>query len=96
MSVVIHTKSNCSYCVKAKEFLNNVHVPYTEVFYDPLLESYEMKKNELVQTTNHHTFPQIFVGSYFIGGYSELVNAYSTLKLHELCKEIGIDIEYDF
>jgi glutaredoxin 3 len=96
MSIIIHSKSGCSYCVKAKEFMTTNNIPYEEIYYDADSEDYQDKKDELLSRTNHKTFPQIFVGDTFIGGYTELISSYSTLKLHELCKEIGIELEYDF
>ena len=96
MSVTIHSKTNCPYCVKAKDFFKEKNIQYEEIIYNPDLETYEDLKNELVAKTNFKTFPQIFVGTNFIGGYTDLVQAHSTTKLHELLKEIGIEIEYDF
>jgi glutaredoxin 3 len=96
MSVVIHTKSGCPYCDKAKVFFAEYSIPYEEVFYDPTSEDYEVLKNELIDKTCHRTFPQIFIGDKFLGGYTELLNAHSTLKLHDMLKEIGIELDYDF
>jgi glutaredoxin 3 len=97
MSVTIHTKSGCVYCDKAKDFFKDNNIPYEEVYYDANADTYEQMKNELVNKTHHRTFPQIFIGSKFIGGYSEMVNMYSTLEFHKICKEeLDIDIEYDF
>lgn len=96
MSVIVHTKSNCSYCTKAKEFLKDLGVKYRETYYDPENADYEDMKNRLVEKTNHRTFPQIFIGDYFLGGYTELINAHSTLSLHEHLREIGITLDYDF
>ena len=94
MSVIVHTKANCHYCVKAKDFLKESGVEFEEVFYDPSDESYESRKNTLVAKTDWRTFPQIFVGEHFVGGFSELVTDFTTLRFHELCATIGIEVEY--
>ena len=94
--IVVHSKPNCPYCVKAKQFLADKGIEYTVIEYDPDQPYYENTKNDLVGRTGHRTFPQIFVGPTFLGGYTELVSAYDTLRFHELCKEIGIDVEVDF
>ena len=96
MSLIIHTKNLCKYCILSKSFLDEKNIPYTIVNYDPLTENYEEIKNTLMNKTNHKTFPQIFVGETFIGGYSELISMYETCTLHELCKNIGVIVEYDF
>lgn len=96
MSLTIHSKQNCKYCILSKEFLNEKNIPYTIIEYDPLMNHYEEMKTTLMAKTNHKTFPQIFVGETFIGGYSELVSMYDTCTLHDLCKTIGIIVEYDF
>lgn len=96
MAVVIHSKSGCPYCEKAKTFFKENDIDFDEVYYDAKQDDYQKRKDELVSKTNHTTFPQIFVGTEFIGGYTELINSYSTLKFHELCENIGISIGYDF
>jgi glutaredoxin 3 len=98
-SIVVHSKPACPYCDRAKRFLTQKELKFTEIMYDPNESSYEARKNELVGKTNWKTFPQIYVGNQFIGGYTDLVHMYNTMKLHELCKkELGIDLvtSYDF
>ena len=94
--VIIHSKTNCPYCVKAKDFFKEKSIPFEEIIYDPTLPDYEERKNELVEKTNFRTFPQIYIGPEFLGGFSDLTDAYSTLRLHKLCENIGINIEVDF
>jgi glutaredoxin len=80
----------------AKDFFKDNNIPFKEIYYDADSEAYEDKKNKLVSQTNHRSFPQIFIGDKFVGGYTELISMYSTLELHELCKNIGIILDYDF
>jgi glutaredoxin len=80
----------------AKDFFKENNIPFKEIYYDADSEEYEDKKNKLVSQTKHYTFPQIFIGDKFVGGYTELISMYSTLELHELCKNIGIILDYDF
>lgn len=96
MSIVIHTKKECIFCDRAKLFFKAKKLEYEEVYYDPDQPDYETKKNKLVSDTNHRTFPQIFIGDIFLGGYTELTHAYDTLRLHELCASIGVELEFDF
>lgn len=94
--VVVVSRDACIYCKKAKEFLKNKDIPFEEHHMDPDDDDYFEKRDELVATTNHNTFPFIFVGDAFVGGYTELVRAYDTLQLHELCKAIGVQVAMDF
>lgn len=98
MSIVVYCKANCSYCVKAKAFLEEHKLPFTEVLLHCDSESYGAERDALVARTgvNHRTFPFIFVGDTFVGGYSELVTAYETLRLHELVKTVNLVLEADF
>ena len=96
-SIIIHSKTNCPFCVKAKDFLKEKNIPFEEIIYDPTdVSDYETRKNILIEKTNFKTFPQIFVGPAFVGGFSDLQDSYSTLKFHKLCEQIGINVEYDF
>ncbi len=96
MSIIVHSKDGCKYCELTKEFLTAKNIPYQVIHYDPLLTNYDKMKTKLINQTNHLSFPQLFVGDAFIGGYTELLRSYETCKLHELCQEIGIIIAYDF
>lgn len=96
--ITVHSKTNCPHCVRAKAFLHEKGLPFDEIVYDPLLspEEYETRKNELVLRTQFRTFPQIFIGDEFLGGFSELTDAYATLKLHSLCLKIGKKLDIEF
>lgn len=91
-SVVIYSKTVCKFCVMAKEFFQQHGVPYQEIVLDPSSDAYEDQVSELLERTNHTSFPFIFVGAEFIGGYSDMMVAYNTLRLHELLSKIGITI----
>jgi glutaredoxin len=96
MSIVVHTKKDCFFCDKAKAFFKAKRLVFEEVYYDPSTPDYEPRKNALVGRTAHHTFPQIFIGDIFLGGFTQLTHAYDTLHLHELCASIGVELEMDF
>ena len=96
-SVVIYSKNNCVYCEKAKTLLNNANIPYDEILLDKEKneEHYTKTVVELKEKYNHNTFPFIIVNDKFLGGYTELENAYYTFYLHKLLN-ISIGIENDF
>jgi glutaredoxin len=75
MSIKIYTKSNCSFCVQAKNWLNRNNLGYEEVSLDDpvLLEQF---KNE---NPGLRTVPQIFLTenglTTRIGGYTDLISS---------------------
>lgn len=57
---------------------------------DPESKDYGARRTALINATNHSTFPWIFIGKTFIGGYNDLLHAYNTFRLHDLLKQIGM------
>ena len=96
MSIIIHSKSGCPFCDKAKLFLESKNISYKEIHYDTSMENYEILKNELMTSTKQNTFPQIFVGDVFVGGYTQLIHSFDSCQFHEWCSQIGLLIEADF
>lgn len=64
----IYTKPNCKYCSYAKSYLVNNQITFNEIPFD------NNTLSELKQKLNSTkiTFPQIFLGTKHIGGWSEL------------------------
>lgn len=69
MDIVIYTKPNCNWCVKAKELMNKLQLNYTEKMLDVDYTREELR--ELVPEKLPLTVPQIFVDSHRIGGYED-------------------------
>ena len=68
MKAELYTKPSCSYCVKAKELLNERQIPYTEK-----VIGQDATKEELLSILpNAKTVPQIWVDKKHIGGYTDL------------------------
>ncbi len=80
--VVIYTKSNCPYCVRAKELFNRKGVAFEEVYLDDKPEEYATLKNK----TGLMTVPQIFVNDQLLGGYSDVAQLDSEKKLDPMLK----------
>ena len=75
MEVVIYSKSNCNWCVKAKELMNKLQLNYTEKVLDvdytrDYLRALLYGDNP-VSVTPPLTVPQIFVDGYRVGGYED-------------------------
>lgn len=67
-SIKLYTKSNCPYCVNAKQLIEQKAYKFEEI----VLDGKDDELNKLKEKTKQNTVPQIFVGDEFIGGYSEL------------------------
>lgn len=80
MNAEIYTKSNCGYCVKAKQLLTTKNIAYVENIISPgfgeteLLEHqrYVSKEQLLDKAPQARTVPQIWLNGHYIGGYTEL------------------------
>lgn len=70
MNVEVYSKDGCSYCVRAKQLLNNKKISFTEfkLGEDGVDRAYiQNKAGKPVSTV-----PQIFIDGNHIGGYTEL------------------------
>ncbi|MGA1206710.1 MAG: glutaredoxin 3 [Gammaproteobacteria bacterium] len=87
--VVLYTTQWCPFCVRAKQLLDQLGVPYTEhrVDREPALRSEMMKKSG-----GRHTVPQVFIGNRHVGGCDETVAAHRAGQLAVWLKEVGIHV----
>ena len=67
--VEIYSKSNCSFCDKAKLLFKSKNI----VFKDYNTEEPNILSELLQRNPNARTMPQIFINSEHIGGYQDLV-----------------------
>jgi len=66
--VTIYTSMMCSYCVAAKRLLADKGAMFNEI--DATFSP--KKRNEMMTRSGRYTFPQIFIGTYHVGGYDDL------------------------
>ncbi len=68
----IYTKDNCSWCVKAKELMNKLHIQYEEKKL-----GVDYTRDDLRELIGEHlplTVPQIFVYNKRVGSYEDFVD----------------------
>lgn len=70
MTIIIYSKPNCSFCVKAKNLLTVKNL----VFKEKVLGKDFTKEQLLEVLPNVKTLPQIEIDGKHIGGYIELEN----------------------
>ena len=69
-NVEIYSKSNCSFCDKAKYYFDQNDITYQE----HNVEIPETFKILLERNPNARTMPQIFIDDKLIGGYTDLMD----------------------
>jgi len=68
--ILIYTKDNCGYCVKAKNLLNKLGLTYREKKLETFLTT-----ESLIEDIgkNVRSMPQIKINGELVGGYNQLV-----------------------
>ena len=80
-NVEIYTLDYCPFCQKAKMFLDEHHVKYTQI---PCDDTEEENRKELTEKYNLKTlatFPQIIIDGINIGGYTDLIEKYNANEI---------------
>lgn len=67
MQALIVTKTDCPWCVKAKDFMRGMNISYNESILGADVMWDEDTKNR------YKTVPQIWINEKYIGGYENLV-----------------------
>lgn len=71
MNIVIYTKPNCPWCVKAKELMNKLHMSYSEMKFEVDFTKEELREKMNLSEWERLFLPQIFVNDKRIGGYED-------------------------
>jgi glutaredoxin 3 len=67
--VRIYTTEYCAYCVLAKRLLGTKKVPFEEI---DVTGDAEARDRLVRMSGGRHTVPQIWIGDFHVGGYTEL------------------------
>jgi glutaredoxin len=76
--IIIYSKDNCGYCVKAKSLLNNLGLTYTEKKIENFLTT-EALFEEIGKQVR--SMPQIKINGNLVGGYNQLIEYLIDKKL---------------
>lgn len=66
--VTVYRTTSCPYCTAAKRLLEQRKIAYDEVF----LDQDPAKMADLKERYDWRTVPMVFVGTHFVGGYTDL------------------------
>jgi cysteine synthase A len=89
----------CEFCWSARNLFNRLEIPYRDIELDAVEyqeDNWGAKiRAALADTTQSGTVPQIFVGGEFIGGATDIFDAYNEGRLQALLKEKGVHYDAD-
>jgi len=74
MEIIVYSKNNCVYCVKAKSLLKNLGLSYTEKKMEDFKSTEAMLEDIGKQV---RTMPQIKIDGKLIGGFNQLVEFFA-------------------
>jgi glutaredoxin 3 len=84
--VTLYTTISCGFCRRAKEFLQERGVPYTEID----VTGDDAAREKLVEKARGmRTVPQIFIGEHHIGGYTDMMSLHLRGTLRTLLEDPG-------
>jgi len=95
--VVLFALEWCEFCWSVRRLLADRRIAYRDI----TLDSVELQEGQrggriraaLIDRTSFKTIPQLFVGGEFIGGCTEVLNAWKEGRLQRIMKEHGIPFE---
>lgn len=86
MSVIeLYTTITCPYCDRAKELLTRKGVTFHEI---DVSDDLELRAFMQKRAQGQRTVPQIFIGDYHVGGYTDLYALEQSGKLSELLADV--------
>lgn len=99
--IVLISKNNCIFCTKLKDLLKEIGVDMSNVLVlniqdDP--KAFADLADEVMDITSCSTFPQLFVGRKFVGGYKDMfdMHQFNFEGIQKMFRDVGVTIESDF
>lgn len=68
MSIILYSKDNCPYCVKAKMLLERKGAKFTEI----KVTTDALRQEVIEKSGGRMTVPQIFINDFHVGGCDDL------------------------
>jgi glutaredoxin 3 len=85
--VVFFNMKGCPYCSNLKNLLDSYEIPHTVVETDTWDEA---SVERLAYDTGHDTFPNTFIGTTHVKGFSDVIDLLNKDKLFPLLQQNGV------
>ena len=76
--IIVYSKINCGYCIKAKNLLTNLSLEYIEKKFEDFSDVQKLYEDI---GKNVKSMPQIKINGELIGGYNQLIEYLTDKKL---------------
>jgi len=86
--IIVYSKTTCPWCKKAKKYLEDYDLEYEVIDLDKSKNMGKIRE-QLITETKQNTVPNIFIGDYHVGGYTNLQNLGLSGELEEILVERG-------
>lgn len=84
-TVFFFSRDECKYCEKLARELQMLKIPFTTIKVE---KSDTDTSKALVDLTGHKSYPMLYIGKTFIGGYTEFVKLVVSQKLSPMIKAL--------
>ncbi|MEY4629904.1 MAG: hypothetical protein RIQ81_24 [Pseudomonadota bacterium] len=78
--IKVYVTTYCPYCVSAKNLLKTLGLSFAEINLD---EDPELRMRLSRENNGWRTVPMIFIGDYFVGGFTDLKALHDSGKLKD-------------
>ena len=91
-------KEGCKYCAMLEEDMNTLSIPFSVLKLGDTINGVDQSViEEVKEKYNYKTFPMLFFGKEFMGGYSSFQQLCYTGEIQNRLKsELDIEITYSF
>jgi len=91
LMIKVFSKPNCPFCVRAKEYLNEIEIQYEEIDITK-----DAMAHSFLVSEGHRTVPQIYKDSHLLleGGYQGLVQ-HSKEQINQLIGDTNVN-QYEY
>jgi cysteine synthase A len=97
--VVVFALEWCEFCWSVRKFFAKVNIPYRTIDLDSVAYQQDERgrriRNVLDERTGMQTIPQIFIGGEFVGGCTEIFDAWKDGKAQKMLASSGVDYATD-
>ena len=101
--VVLFALEWCEFCWSVRKLFQKLGIAYRSIDLDSVEYQRDQRGRKiraaLTARTSMQTIPQIFIGGEFVGGSTDLFDAWKTGRIQELLRQAGViyaeDIEVD-